>query len=51
MKKHRSYRGTAGKIAPISLNRNCHADNINEKWVTDFTEIHLFGKNVIYRLF
>jgi putative transposase len=44
MKKYRSYRGTAGKIAPNLLNRNFHADNMNEKWVTDVTEFHLFGE-------
>ena len=44
MKKYRSYRGTVGKIAPNLLNRNFHADNMNEKWVTDVTEFHLFGE-------
>jgi putative transposase len=44
MKKYRSYRGTVGKIAPNLLNRNFRADNMNEKWVTDVTEFHLFGE-------
>ena len=31
MKKYRSYKGTVGKIAPNTLNRNFQADKPNEK--------------------
>ena len=44
MKKYRSYRGTVGKVAPNILNRDFSAGNMNEKWVTDVTEFHLFGE-------
>ncbi len=44
MKKYRSYRRKVGKIAPNILNRDFHADNMNEKWVTDVTEFNLFGE-------
>ncbi|WP_156178288.1 IS3 family transposase [Bacillus sp. SA1-12] len=44
MKKYRSYRGKVGNIAPNILYRDFHADNMNEKWVTDITEFHLFGE-------
>ncbi|WP_156316731.1 IS3 family transposase [Bacillus sp. FJAT-22090] len=44
IKKYRSYRGKVGKIAPNLLNRDFHAGKINEKWVTDVTEFHLFGE-------
>ena len=44
MKKYRSYRGEAGKIAPNLLNRDFHADRPNQKWVTDVTEFSLFGE-------
>ncbi|MFD2443955.1 IS3 family transposase [Bacillus sp. CGMCC 1.16607] len=43
-KKYRSYRGTVGKVAPNILNRDFNAGNMNEKWVTDVTEFHLFGE-------
>lgn len=44
MKKYRSYRGKVGKIAPNILNRDFSTENMNEKWVTDVTEFHLFGE-------
>jgi transposase InsO family protein len=44
MKKYRSYKGNVGKIAPNLLNRDFSAEKINEKWVTDVTEFHLFGE-------
>ncbi|MEH7181370.1 IS3 family transposase [Neobacillus vireti] len=44
MKKYKSYKGNVGKIAPNVLNRDFTAENMNEKWVTDVTEIHLFGE-------
>ena len=43
MKKYRSYRGEAGKIAPNLLNRDFLAEKPNQKWVTDVTEFSLFG--------
>lgn len=44
MKKYRSYKGNVGKIAPNVLQRDFTAENMNEKWVTDVTEFHLFGE-------
>nr|WP_212031252.1 IS3 family transposase [Cytobacillus depressus] len=44
MKKYRSYKGNVGKIAPNILQRDFTAKNMNEKWVTDVTEFHLFGE-------
>ena len=46
MKKYRSYKGEVGKIAPNLLNRDFHADRPNQKWVTDVTEISLFGEKL-----
>lgn len=46
MKKYRSYRGQAGKIAPNILNRDFKASKPNEKWVTDVTEFHLHGEKL-----
>jgi transposase InsO family protein len=44
MKKYRSYKGNVGKIAPNLLNRDFSAEKLNQKWVTDVTEFHLFGE-------
>ncbi len=44
MKKYRSYKGNVGKIAPNVLNRDFSAEKMNQKWVTDVTEFHLFGE-------
>ncbi|MBS4194952.1 IS3 family transposase [Lederbergia citri] len=44
MKKYRSYKGNVGKIAPNVLQRDFNADKMNQKWVTDVTEFHLFGE-------
>ena len=44
MKKYRSYKGNVGKIAPNLLQRDFKADKMNQKWVTDVTEFHLFGE-------
>ncbi|MEH7119459.1 IS3 family transposase [Neobacillus vireti] len=44
MKKYRSYKGNVGKIAPNVLNRDFTAEEMNQKWVTDVTEFHLFGE-------
>ena len=45
-KKYRSYKGEVGKIAPNLLNRDFHAKNPNQKWVTDVTEFSLFGEKL-----
>ena len=45
MKKYRSYRGEAGRIAPNLLERNFAASRPNEKIVTDITKFHLFRQN------
>ena len=46
MRKYRSYRGEVGKIAPNLLKRDFYAEKPNQKWVTDVTEFHLFGKKL-----
>lgn len=46
MKKHRSYKGEVGKVAPNLLNRNFEAEKPNQKWVTDVTEFSLFGQKL-----
>jgi putative transposase len=46
LRKYRSYKGEAGKIAPNLLERNFIADKPNQKWVTDLTEFSLFGKKL-----
>jgi putative transposase len=46
MKKYRSYKGAAGKIAPNILARDFQATKPNEKWVTDITEFKLFGEKL-----
>jgi putative transposase len=48
MKKYRSYKGTVGKIAPNLLNRNFKAEKPCEKWVTDISEIKLFGEKLYF---
>lgn len=45
-KKYRSYKGEVGKIAPNLINRDFHAENPNQKWVTDVTEFSLCGKKL-----
>ncbi|MDM5310679.1 IS3 family transposase [Peribacillus frigoritolerans] len=44
MKKYRSYKGHVGRIAPHILQRDFQAEKMNQKWVTDVTEFHLFGE-------
>ena len=44
MKKYRSYKGNVGTVAPNILQREFKADKMNQKWVTDITEFHLFGE-------
>lgn len=43
VKKYRSYRGQLGRIAPNLLERDFHASQPNEKWVTDVTEFKVDG--------
>jgi putative transposase len=46
MKKYRSYKGNLGKIAPNLINRDFQASEPNQKWTTDITEFHLFGRKL-----
>ena len=46
MKKYNSYRGEVGEKAPNLLARDFTAKAPNEKWVTDGTKFHLFGRKV-----
>ena len=46
LKKYRSYRGPVGKSVPNVINRNFAATKPDQKWATDITEFHLFGKKV-----
>ena len=46
VKKYRSYKGEVSKIAPNLLNRNFYAEKPNQKWVTDVTELSLFGQKL-----
>ena len=46
MKKYKSYKGEIGKKAPNLLERDFTASRPNQKWVTDVTEFHLFGKKL-----
>ena len=44
MKTYRSYKGNVGIAAPNILQRDFQANKMNQKWVTDITEFHLFGE-------
>ncbi len=44
LKKYKSYKGTLGKAAPNILDRQFTTNQPNEKWVTDITELKLFGE-------
>lgn len=46
MKRYRSYKGRVGKIVPNLLQRDFMATGLNQKWVTDVTEFHLFGEKL-----
>jgi len=46
MKKYKSYKGNAGRIAPNILERDFNASKPNTKWVTDVTEFLLFGQRL-----
>ena len=41
LRKYSSYEGEISPAAPNILERNFKADKINEKWVTDITELRL----------
>jgi putative transposase len=45
-KKYHSYKGKVGKTAENHLNRKFKAEKPNQKWVTDITEIKLFGEKL-----
>ena len=47
-KKYHSHKGEVGVIATNIINRDFHADNQNEKWVTDVTEFNLFGQKLYF---
>jgi len=46
IKRYSSYRGEIGKKAPNLLDRDFTATAVNQKWATDITEFHLFGKKI-----
>lgn len=48
MKKYRSYKGDVGHVAPNLFERDFEADQLNQKWVTDVTEFHLFGEKLYF---
>ena len=45
-KKHSSYKGETGKIAPNILMRNFDAEKPLQKLVTDVTEFHILGRKI-----
>ncbi len=46
MKRYRFYKGRVGEVAPNLLQRDFKASGLNQKWVTDVTEFHLFGEKL-----
>jgi len=42
MKRYRFYKGRVGEVAPNLLQRDFKTTGLNQKWVTDVTEFHLF---------
>jgi putative transposase len=46
VKKHKSYKGENGKIAPNILQRNFKAVAPNQKWATDVTEFNVSGNKL-----
>ena len=46
VKKHKSYKGENGKIAPNILERNFKAKAPNQKWATDITEFNVSGNKL-----
>jgi putative transposase len=45
-KKYRSYKGSAGRIAPDLIQRQFSAEAANQKWVTDVTEFAVAGEKL-----
>lgn len=45
-KKYRSYKGSAGRVAPNLLKRQFTAERTNQKWVTDVTEFNVAGEKL-----
>ena len=45
-KKYRSYKGEVGRAVPNTLQRRFHAQNANQKWVTDVTEFNVAGEKL-----
>ena len=46
VKKYRAYKGEVGRAAPNLLNRDFHASQPNQKWVTDVTEFKVGGQKL-----
>ena len=46
VKKHKSYKGEQGKIAPNILERKFKATAPNQKWATDVTEFNVSGNKL-----
>ena len=46
IKRYQSYKGEAGRTAPNHLERQFHAKQPNEKWVTDVTEFKVGDKKL-----
>jgi transposase InsO family protein len=44
IEKISAYKGNVGRIAPNVIQRDFKAEKMNQKWVTDVTEFHLFGE-------
>lgn len=45
-KRYRSYRGPVGTVAPNLLDRQFHAQQLNQKWVTDITQFNVKGQKL-----
>jgi len=45
-KKYRSYKGQTGRVAPDLLQRQFHANRMNQKWTTDVTEFNIAGEKL-----
>lgn len=48
LKKYKSYRGQAGRIASDKIQRDFYASKPHEKLATDVTEIHLHGEKLYF---
>lgn len=44
--RYKSYKGTVGKAAPNTLQRNFKADRPDSKWATDVSEFHITSGKV-----